>query len=72
MAGHLNGILLTPFGFLFSLVSPSDYPIAFTFISVLNFSLCGLTMYLLLADIHGHNTGNLIFSITFMHLNFRL
>ena len=72
MAGHLNGILLTPFGFLFSLVSPSDYPIAFTFISVLNFSLCGLTMYLLLADIHGHNTGNLIFSTTYALIGFNV
>lgn len=72
MTGHLNGILLTPFGFLFSLMDISNYPIAFTFISVLNFSLCGLTMYLLLADIYGHNTGNLIFSTSYALIGFNV
>ena len=72
MMGHLNGILLTPFGFLFSLVSTSDYPVAFTFISALNFSLCGLTMYLLLADLYGHGTGNLIFSTAYALVGFNV
>lgn len=72
MMGHLNGILLTPFGFLFSLVSISDYPVAFTFISALNFSVCGLTMYLLLSDLYGHKTGNLIFSTTYALIGFNV
>jgi len=72
MTGHLNGILLTPFGFLFSLVGISNYPIAFTFISILNFSLCGLTMYLLLSDIYGYSTGILIFSTTYALIGFNV
>lgn len=72
MMGHLCGILITPFGFLFSLFSISDYPIVFTFVSVLNFSLCGLTMYLLLADIHGHDLGHLIFSTTYALIGFNV
>lgn len=72
MAGHLSGILVTPFGFLFSLFSISDYPIAIALVSALNFSLCGLTMYLLLADIHGHGPGNLIFSTTYALIGFNV
>lgn len=72
MTGHLNGILLTPFGFLFSLSDIANYPIAFTFISVLNFSLCGLTMYLLLANLYGHKTGNLIFSTSYALIGFNV
>lgn len=72
MTGHLNGILLTPFGFLFSLVSISDYPIAYTFVSALNFSLCGLTMYILLADIHGQKKSNLIFSTCYALVGFNV
>jgi len=72
MTGHLNGILLTPFGFLFSLADISNYPIAFTFVSVLNFSLCGLTMYLLLANLYGHKTGNLIFSTSYALIGFNV
>ena len=72
MLGHLNGIFLTPFGFLFSFMFVSDYPVTFTLISVLNFSLCGLTMYLLLADLYGHKAGNLIFSTTYALIGFNV
>ncbi len=72
MMGHLDGILLTPFGFLFSFSSVTDYPIAYTFVSVLNFSLCGLTMYLLLADIHGHKVSNLVFSTSYALIGFNV
>ncbi len=72
MIGHFNGILLTPFGFLFSLSSIADYPTAFTFVSTLSLSLCGLTMYLLLADIYGHKRSHLIFSTCYALMGFNV
>ncbi|MCR4891127.1 MAG: YfhO family protein [Lachnospiraceae bacterium] len=72
MMGHLNGILLTPFSFLFSLSSVANYPIAFTFVSVFNFSLAGLTMYLLLASLYGHKRSNLIFSTSYALIGFNV
>ncbi len=72
MMGHLNGILLTPFAFLFSLCDILHYPTAYTFISVMNFSLCGLTMYLLLADFYGTKLSNLIFSTTYALIGFNV
>lgn len=72
MMGHLNGILLTPFAFLLSLVDITKYPSAFSFISVLNFSLCGLTMYLLLADQYGHKSSHLIFSTSYALMGFNV
>lgn len=70
MTGHLNGILLTPFAFLFSLTGPADYPTAFTFVSTLNLSLGGLTMYLLLSSLYGHRRSHLIFSTSYALMGF--
>ena len=72
MTGHLNGILLTPFSFLFSFSSVENYPIAFTFVSALSMSLCGLTMYLLLADIYGGKRSHLLFSTTYALIGFNV
>ena len=70
MTGHLNGILLTPFAFLLCFAELRDYPVVFTFISALNMSLSGLTMYLLLASLYGHKRGNLIFSTSYALMGF--
>ena len=69
LGGNLMGswgwFLLNPLFSLFSLFDITDYPRAFTFVSVINFSLCGLTMYLLLKEIYGHKLSNLFFSTTY-------
>ncbi len=72
MMGHLNGILLTPFAFLLCLTSAENYPTVFTFISSLNFSLCGLTMYIFLADGYGYRRSNLIFSTSYALMGFNV
>ncbi len=72
MTGHLNGILLTPFSFLFALSDVSNYPAAFSFVSALSMSLCGLTMYLFLADVYGHKRSNLLFSTSYALIGFNV
>ena len=72
MTGLLNGILMTPFAFLFSLSEVRDYPVAFTFVSALNFSAAGLTMYLFLACLHGHKGSSLIFSTAYALMGFNV
>ena len=72
MAGHLNGVLLTPFSFLLSFADVRDYPVAFTFVSALSFSLAGLTMYLLLACLHGHKGSSLVFSTAYALMGFNV
>lgn len=72
MTGHLNGILLTPFAFLLSFTDITRYPAAYTFISVLNLSLGGLTMYLFLADRLGHKRSHLIFSTAYALMGFNV
>lgn len=65
MMPHIGGTMLNPFFPLISAFNISDYPVAFSFISVFNFCLCGLTMYILLADLYGHKRSNLIFSTSY-------
>ena len=72
MMPHIGVTMLNPFTALFSLFPIRDYPIAYTLDSVLNLSLCGLTMYLLLADIHGHKLSNLFFSTTYALMGFNV
>ncbi len=72
MAGHLNGILLTPFAFLLSFANIANYPTVFAFISTLNLSLCGLTMFIFLADSHGPQRSLLIFSTTYALMGFNV
>jgi uncharacterized membrane protein YfhO len=70
MTGHLNGILLTPFTFLLCFAELRDYPTVFTFISALNMSLSGLTMYLFLTSLYGQKRGSLIFSTAYALMGF--
>ena len=72
MADHLNGILLTPFSFLFSFADITRYPTVFSFVSMLSLSLCGLTMYLFLADQYGYNGDLLIFSTSYALMGFNV
>lgn len=65
MMGSWGWFLLNPFFALFALFDITAYPTAFSWVSLLNFSVCGLTMYILLKDIYGHKLSNLIFSTTY-------
>lgn len=62
MMPHIGGTMLNPVFFTIAFFNILDYPIAFTLISTFNFCVCGLAMYILLADIYGHKRSNLIFS----------
>ena len=72
MMGHLNGIMMTPFAFLFGFTDISQYPMAFTFVSVLNLSLCGITMYFFLAEQYGYKRSHLIFSTSYALMGFNV
>lgn len=72
LMGHMNGIFRTPFTFLLGLVDITQYPTVYTFISVLNFCLCGVTMYLYLADQYGHKRSHLIFSTSYALMGFNV
>jgi len=65
MLPHMGGTMTNPLFALMALFNISDYPIAFTLISTLNFCVCGLTMYILLAGLFGHKRSNLIFSTSY-------
>ena len=65
MMPHMGGTMSNPIFALVAFFNVADYPLAFTWISVLNFCICGLTMYILLADIFGHKRSNLIFSTSY-------
>ncbi len=47
-------------------------PSVFTWICVVNLSLCGLTMYILLAYVNGHMLSNLIFSTSYALIGFNV
>lgn len=64
--GFSFGGLLSPAGTL------ENMPDVFTWICVLNMSLCGLTMYLLLAYLNGHRLSNLIFSTSYALMGFNV
>lgn len=57
--------LMNPFFALFSLFDITAYPRAFTYVSVLNFAVCGFSMYIFFRDIYGHKLSNLIFSTSY-------
>jgi uncharacterized membrane protein YfhO len=65
MMPHMGGTMLSPLYGLMSLFDIHDYPMAFTFIVILNFCFCGVTMYILLKDLFGHKRSNLIFSTSY-------
>lgn len=58
--------------FLSLLATLETIPSVFTWICILNMSLCGLTMYLLLAYVRGHNISNLIFSTSYALIGFNV
>lgn len=65
MMSSWGWFLLNPTFALFSFFDISNYPTAYTWVSLLNFSVCGITMYILLADTYGHKLSNLIFSTAY-------
>lgn len=65
MMGSWGWFLLNPFFPLFTFYDITEYMTAYTWVSLLNFSLCGLTMYAFLKDIYGHKLSNLFFSTTY-------
>ena len=65
MMPHMAGTMINPFFSIISLFNIADYPLAFTWISVLNFCACGLTMYIFIASVFGHKRSNLIFSTSY-------
>ena len=65
MMGSWGWFLLNPFFVLFASADIMNYMQIYTFVSLLNFCVCGLTMYILLKDIYGHKSSNLIFSTAY-------
>ena len=65
MMPHMAGTMINPFFPIIALFNIVNYPTAFTWISVLNFCTCGLTMYAFLAGVFGHKCSNLIFSTSY-------
>ncbi len=65
MAGSWGWFLLNPTFALFAFADVTNYMQVYTLVSVLNFCLCGLTMYICLKDIYGHRLSNLIFSTAY-------
>ena len=65
MMGSWGWFLLNPLFALFALADVTNYMQVFTYVSVLSFCLCGLTMYIMLADFYGRRAGNLIFSTAY-------
>ncbi len=65
MMPHMGGTMSSPFYLLMSLFDIGQYPLGFTLVVIMNFCVCGLTMYILLADIFGNKRSNLIFSTSY-------
>ena len=65
MLSSWGWFLLNPFFVLFAFTDIINYMNTYTYVSVLNFCLCGLTMYVLLKDLYGHKLSNLIFSTAY-------
>ena len=61
---------LTPVSFLALFANIDTIPIWFTWICLVNLSLCGLTMYLLLAEFRGHRWDSLLFSTSYALMGF--
>ena len=65
MMGSWGWFLLNPSFVLFAFADIMNYMQMYTIVSLLNFCACGLTMYILLKDIYGHKSSNLIFSTAY-------
>ena len=57
-------------GFLSAFATLETMPTWFTWITLVNISVCGLTMYILLAGIKGHRFSHLIFSTSYSLMGF--
>ena len=65
MMGSWGWFLLNPLFSLFALTDLVNYMQMYTIVSLLSFSLCGLTMYIMLKDFYGDDASNLIFSTAY-------
>lgn len=65
MMSSWGWFLLNPLFALFGLADITNYMQAYTWVSLLNFCVCGVTMYILLKDLYGHRVSNLIFSTAY-------
>lgn len=65
MMGSWGWFLINPFFVLFAFSDIMNYMQMYTIVCLLNFCVCGLTMYILLKDIYGHKSSNLIFSTAY-------
>ncbi len=65
MMGSWAWFLLNPVFALFALTDITNYVHMFTYVSIISFCLCGLTMYICLKDFYGHKADNLIFSTAY-------
>ena len=61
---------LTPVTLLTFFATPETMPVFFTWITVTDICICGVTMYFLLADVKGHKLSNLIFSTSYALMGF--
>ena len=59
-------------GFLSLFAELETIPSVFTWMCVFNMSVCGLTMYLLLAYLYGHKSSHLIFSTSYALIGFNV
>lgn len=72
MMSSWGWFLLNPTFAIFALFKTSHYALAFTIVSTLNLCICGLTMYILLASLYGHQQSNLIFSTAYALCGFNV
>jgi len=63
---------ITPVSLLVFFATPENMPVFFTWITVADICICGVTMYLLLADCRGHVLGNLLFSTSYALMGFNV
>ncbi|MCR4556297.1 MAG: YfhO family protein [Saccharofermentans sp.] len=63
---------ITPVTLLTFFATPENMTEYFTWITVINICICGVTMYLLLADVRGHDLSNLLFSTSYALMGFNV
>ena len=65
MMPHMGGTMSSPFYAVMALFNITDTSLGFVLVVILNLSVSGVTMYILLADLFGHKRSNLIFSTSY-------
>lgn len=63
---------LSPLRLLGFYANYDNLPVMFTWISIINMALCGLTMYILLAGIRGHKITHLVLSTSYALMGFNV